>query len=65
MGYLCACFELSNTARRLFFTLRGKYAQFGGPASRGKRSFGRRELGPRAGCELGIRSGGGFLSPRS
>jgi hypothetical protein len=33
MGYLCACFELSNTARRLLFALREKYAQFGGPAA--------------------------------
>jgi hypothetical protein len=36
MGYLCACFELSNTARRLLFALREKYAQFGGPAVAGE-----------------------------
>jgi hypothetical protein len=47
VGYLCACFGLSHTARRLLFALRGKYAQFGGPAvMRGKRSTGRREFDP-------------------
>jgi hypothetical protein len=31
MGYLCACFELSNTARRLLFALREEVCAFRRP----------------------------------
>ena len=47
MGYLCACFELSNTARRLLFALREKVCAIRRPGGEeGKRSSGRREIDP-------------------